>query len=167
MAELDLMRIVTEFREGLLQGRSSEGACFTVCAPLDGLLSFYGVRVRLVELDFSWGNHFILEQPDGTIIDPTADQFTDIEGNPMPAVYIGPMPETYKAWTVSMAFEPVEGWWNDPEPAMIPGEFCNILSVRPITVERVEPAQICNKSKRIYRKKGKEVLPDLGLARRI
>ena len=55
--------------------------CFVVCAPLEGLLRFYGVKVCLVETNLSNDarsdcySHFWLKLPDGRALDPTADQF--------------------------------------------------------------------------------------------
>lgn len=70
--------------------------CFAVCAALQGWLSFRGVSTELVEGDFKRTNHYWLALPDGTIIDPTADQFTKPCGGPMPKVYIGERPHWYR-----------------------------------------------------------------------
>jgi hypothetical protein len=99
MSKMTLERIVSEFRQGILDADSSESKCYMVCAPLAGYLRCVGFEVKLVKgridgEDFEAG-HFWLELPDGRIIDPTADQFSS-ESRPMPAVYIGPQPKWYQ-----------------------------------------------------------------------
>ena len=91
-----LRKIVTGFRRGLLGNRPSTQMCFTVCAPLQGLLEIYGHKTEMVEGDFGHTNHFWLRFSDGRIIDPTADQFKKPDGGKMPRVYIGEKPEWYK-----------------------------------------------------------------------
>ena len=93
---MDLRNTVLVFRKGLLNGRDSDNCCFMVCAPLQGYLSFLGVQTKLVEGRFLGTHHFWLEKLDGTVIDPTIDQFQK-EGSPikLPKVYIGPRKDWY------------------------------------------------------------------------
>ena len=70
--------------------------CFVICAPLQGYLSGLGYETALIEKDFGSCNHVWLSLPDGTIIDPTIDQFSTPDF-PLPKIYIGPMPEWYHA----------------------------------------------------------------------
>lgn len=91
MSERELRRVVTEFRDGILCGRPSEGMCFAVCAALQGYLDMFGLDTEMVEANFAEINHVWLRLPDGRIIDPTADQFG------LPPVYIGPLPLVYES----------------------------------------------------------------------
>jgi hypothetical protein len=95
----ELRQCVTDFRSGLLDGRSSENMCFAVCAPLESYLACCGLSLDLVEVQFDSGNHFwLLARKDcapmkpGDILDPTADQYG------LEPVYIGPIPAQYKEW---------------------------------------------------------------------
>ena len=92
-----LKRIVGGFRRGILGQRAPDMMCAAVCYPLCGYLAMCGIETKIVEGDFGRTNHVWLEMEDGTIIDPTADQFSG-EIVKMPKVYIGPLPETYKRW---------------------------------------------------------------------
>ena len=95
MTRNDLIATVKGFRDGVLGGKPADGMCYAICAPLQGLLAAYGIEAELVELDFDHNddfemmNHFVLRLVDGTVIDPTADQFG------MESVYVGPMPPKY------------------------------------------------------------------------
>lgn len=100
MAKRDpLLRIATDWRRGILQGRSSARMCYAVCAPLEGYLrAVHGISAELVEGEIQIedvAQHFWLELADGRILDPTADQFTKPDGAPMPEVYIGERPGWY------------------------------------------------------------------------
>jgi hypothetical protein len=95
-----LQDIITDFTRGVLGQKHPYGMCLVVCWPLQGFLMFMGIDCELVEGtitqdDKPW-QHFWLQRADGTIIDPTASQFYDPEGNPMPEIYIGPLPDWYK-----------------------------------------------------------------------
>lgn len=90
MNDSELIQFATEFREGILNGRSSFMACYMVAAPLATLLEASGVNVTLVEGDLGKFNHFWLQLADGRVLDPTADQFNDFGFSPLPAVYLGP-----------------------------------------------------------------------------
>lgn len=90
-----LLRLVRNFRSGILDGKSSHKMCMKVCAPLQGYLSFFlGLETEMVEGDFKHTNHVWLKMNDGRIIDPTADQFST-PSRPMPKVFIGPKPAWY------------------------------------------------------------------------
>lgn len=92
-----MRKVIRAFREGVLRGKQSPHMCFAVCLPLEVFLNHFGYKVSLREVEFPNTNHAFLEMQDGTIIDPTADQFNS-EVVKFPKVYIGPMPEIYKKW---------------------------------------------------------------------
>ena len=100
MTTSQLRRVVQSFRDDILggprSGNESRGMCFAVCAPLQGFLCFCGIQSKLVQQQFQYTNHVWLELPDGSIIDPTADQFLRLR---LPPVYIGPLPRAYKRWS--------------------------------------------------------------------
>ena len=81
-----LLSFVEDFRSGILRERPSYMQCFKVCWPLQALLDINGVKTVMMEGIYKAGdrNHIWLECVDGTVIDPTADQFGG------PTVYIGP-----------------------------------------------------------------------------
>jgi hypothetical protein len=93
----ELITIATEFRSGILGSRKSRGMCFVIAAPLQALLSYYGFETELVEHDLDdpmWRNHVWIRLPDGRALDPTADQFADLQ---LPPVYLGePHPKIHK-----------------------------------------------------------------------
>lgn len=101
MTDKQLVRFATQFRKGILAGKSSASMCWAVAAPLCGLLTMVGVQTVLTEGDVTQGrqrditNHFWLTLEDGRILDPTADQFTDT-GRKLPPVYLGPRPAWYR-----------------------------------------------------------------------
>jgi hypothetical protein len=95
--KIPLRQIVSEFRKGILGKRNSAAMCYAVCAPLQSYLGLIGYETELVEGDFGTTNHYWLELPDGTIIDPTADQFST-PMRKMPKIYIGPLPDWYKPY---------------------------------------------------------------------
>lgn len=93
-----LRQVVTEFREGILDGQPSAFMCIAVCSPLEGYLRFaHGIETHAVAGTVDCGDynmeHFWLETEDGTVIDPTADQFKELN---LPPVYIGALPEGYE-----------------------------------------------------------------------
>lgn len=103
MTDRQLKQTAIGFRRGILGKRSSDLMCFAVCAPLQGYLSMLGVETVLVKGVFHKSaaesvhmEHYWLRLPDGRILDPTADQFTGDEGQPMPKVYIGALPDGYE-----------------------------------------------------------------------
>lgn len=97
--QLAIKDLVTEFREGILGGQSSYLKCILVCDPLESYLRYEGIETHVVS-GFVWDGqgrsceHFWLETEDGTVIDPTADQFVGLN---LPPVYIGSLPPTYIA----------------------------------------------------------------------
>lgn len=98
MPRKKLLRLVTDFRRGLLGKKSSRGFCFAVCAPLCAYLEAGGIECSLHEGRIEKGdtiNHIWIEFPDGFIVDPTADQFTTPDGVAMPPVFIGERPSWY------------------------------------------------------------------------
>ncbi len=97
--QIRLRRIVENFRDGLLDGKSSASKCFMVSSALAGYLSFAGYSCILTKGEIDGeeeSEHFWLTLPDGTIIDPTADQFKQPGGQDMPSVFVGIKPEWYK-----------------------------------------------------------------------
>ena len=90
MSDDELKQFATDFRGGILDGRSSEMTCFMVCAPLAGLLQMRGVTVAVEEGDLGFCNHFWLRLQDGRVLDPTADQFNALFSLALPPVYLGP-----------------------------------------------------------------------------
>jgi hypothetical protein len=95
MRDKKLLRIVSGFRDGILQGRSSAYMCYAICAPLQGFLSLARVHTSLVHGWIDLGDHNVdhvwLEMEDGRVIDPTADQFP----LSLPPVYLGQLPTQY------------------------------------------------------------------------
>lgn len=95
MKDEELLEVVTEFREGILDGEDSYLMCFVVCSPLQSYLSCMGIKTKMIKRDFNIPmldciiNHVWLELKDGRIIDPTADQFNQVRHDKMPPVYIG------------------------------------------------------------------------------
>ncbi len=86
MRDKKLAKICKAFRDGLLEKASSRLMCAVVCRPLAGFLSCVGIETEVEFLEFDWGNHMFLRLPDGRVLDPTADQFRDLN---LPPVYIG------------------------------------------------------------------------------
>lgn len=96
----ELEEIVKGFVSGFLNNKSNETVCLPICQPLQGFLSYSGYEVQLVSGKVTqptsiWSNIW-LKLPDETIVDPTASQFVDLEGNKMPSIYIGPKPSWYE-----------------------------------------------------------------------
>lgn len=48
MRDKKLLRIVSGFRDGILQGRTSAFMCYAICAPLQSFLSLAGIHTNLV-----------------------------------------------------------------------------------------------------------------------
>lgn len=96
MTRRQLEKFVRSFRHGILGGkRDATHMCAAICWPLSPLLQAEGVKnsVREGLVKFGRGlgecNHFWIELEDGTVVDPTADQFNRVMGIKLPAVYIG------------------------------------------------------------------------------
>lgn len=94
MDDKAIVKVATEFRAGILDGRRSDLMCFAVCAPLQGYFrACCGVDMELIEgnVRFDDGeiNHFWLRMADGRVLDPTIDQFKMFMGKRLPKVYLG------------------------------------------------------------------------------
>lgn len=92
MTDADLIKVATDFRDGILDGGPSAWMCAAVCWPLAGFLhAVHGMATEAVESDLGHMNHIWLRLPDGRALDPTADQFNalfpDVD---LPPVYLGP-----------------------------------------------------------------------------
>ncbi len=100
MTDKKLLKYVTGFRKGILSGKSPDGQCYAVCAPLSSLLGIYGQKNGLANCDLFFGDdtydHYVIELSDGRIMDPTASQFNHLSKVIMPDVYIGKRPEWYE-----------------------------------------------------------------------
>lgn len=95
MTNKELLHIATEFRAGLLGDRPSSQMCAAISWPLQGYLSMLGVETECVEGWVEYSEHVWLRLSNGTIIDPSADQFTAPDGSVMPPVLVGRQPEWY------------------------------------------------------------------------
>ena len=96
MTNNQIKKYASDFRKGLLKDYPSESMCFVVTSPLATLLILEGIQCELTEGMVGKCHHFWIEFPNGNILDPTADQFKTPEGQDMPKVYIGQLPEWYK-----------------------------------------------------------------------
>ena len=97
MTDRRLLKVTTEFRDGLLGDLLPDGRCAMVCWPLAAFLqAAFDLQAEPEELRFPEGgalgfsNHVVLRLPDGRILDPTADQFG------LAPVYLGQMPDLYR-----------------------------------------------------------------------
>lgn len=91
-----IIQIIKGFRGGMLGNRKAKSMCFMTCYALVGYLHFAGYSCDLVE-GLVWNcQHYWIRLPDGCIADPTADQFNQPNGEPMPKIYYGEKPEWYK-----------------------------------------------------------------------
>jgi len=84
MTDNELVEFATEFRAGVLGGKSSRGRCAIVSWPLAGLFRSNGVDCECVEGELTDINHIWIELADGRVLDATADQFDGF-----PPVYLG------------------------------------------------------------------------------
>ena len=91
-----ILQIVKGFREGVMGDLSSNSRCFMVCYSLVGYLNFSGYQCNLIQGCIGDWEHFWIKLPDGSIIDPTADQFNCPDGSPMPQIYYGDKPKWYE-----------------------------------------------------------------------
>jgi hypothetical protein len=89
MEDKELITFATDFREGILSGKSSALMCGAVSWPLASLLRVNGVKCDTVESDLGFINHFWIKMPDGRALDPTADQFNTMFDLDLPPVYLG------------------------------------------------------------------------------
>jgi len=96
MTDKEIIRLTREFKKGLMGKRNTKSMCFVVTFPLQGYLSFCGLKTKLVEGEIKtnegiW-NHYWLKLPDGRILDPTADQFN----NNLSEIYLGNKSNYYR-----------------------------------------------------------------------
>jgi hypothetical protein len=96
----EIVTFAKDFRDGMLRDKSSAWMCRAVCMPLSTLLVMQGFDVDLTEgtviCDEYEIEHTWLTLKDGTILDPTADQFNEhISYWDMPPVYLGEKPQCY------------------------------------------------------------------------
>jgi len=102
----ELLKIITDFRKGILGNDKPNNKCYMVCSALYGFLIFLGYNsIKLVkgvvEQNGEKYEHYWFELPDKTIIDPTASQFKDENGNILPKVYYGDLPNYYTIEKIS------------------------------------------------------------------
>lgn len=92
MTDDELVQIARDFRDGILDGRSSEWMCAVVSWPLRGFLSaVHDIDAEPMESDLGHMNHVWLRLPDGRALDATADQFNRLFPDlNLPPVYLGP-----------------------------------------------------------------------------
>lgn len=92
-----LLRVVTEFRRGMLGRRSPRGRCWIISLPLAGYLEVLGHECRVIEGAVNGDTpHVWIELADGRTLDVTADQFLSPRGRRMPKVYLGELPKNYR-----------------------------------------------------------------------
>jgi hypothetical protein len=99
MSDKELLKTLKSFRSGVLDKSRPKNMCFAVCAAFQGFISMCGVNLELEEVELVIDNdtyqHYILLLPDGRILDPTASQFDNPNGEPMPEIYLGKRPDWY------------------------------------------------------------------------
>lgn len=93
MTDAELIEVCSEFRDGILDGRSSAMMCAAVSWPLCTYLDvFHGVKGETIETDLGEMNHVWILLEDGRALDPTADQFNRLFPEmKLPPVYLGPL----------------------------------------------------------------------------
>jgi hypothetical protein len=91
-----LLKLASLVRKKALRGAESAGHCESVSRQLLPRLADNGLTANVVYGNANGQGHVWVELEDGTVIDPTADQFNQPNGEPMPKVYVGPRPEWYK-----------------------------------------------------------------------
>jgi len=103
----ELFKIVENFKLHTLGNNRPNGMCGTVCIPLSIYLNNIGVdnlltgglaildKKKYNESDKKYGSlsHYWLTKVDGIIIDPTANQFSEISN--MPPTYVGKIKDWY------------------------------------------------------------------------
>lgn len=96
----EILKLVSEFRRGMLNNSPPNSKCFMICFPLSGYLGLCGYEVELVKGEIEVNNdiheHYWLQFKNGIIIDPTADQFLKPNGGNREKIYIGNKPDWYK-----------------------------------------------------------------------
>ena len=94
-ASAGIVKVVSDLRDGMLDGKPSTAMCFVVCYVLVGYLRFTGYECELVQGRVRDYEHFWIKFRDGNVVDPTADQFSQPNGEPMPKTYYGEQPCWY------------------------------------------------------------------------
>jgi len=92
VTDKQLLSTALDFRRGVIENKKSTNWCYAISAPLEGYLNFIGVYCELTIGYIGDTEHFWITLPNGRILDPTADQFSD----DMPKVYLGRIPNNYK-----------------------------------------------------------------------
>lgn len=98
-----IIRVCVQFVEDYFGPCDSAGQCYLVSAALMAhLLKTENIQTKMIEYDFGFTNHFVLQLENGHIIDGTADQFNGRDGyqmaKTMPRVYVGAVPVQYARW---------------------------------------------------------------------
>lgn len=109
MTQKKLLYIISEFTDGLLKKAkvTHAGNCYMMCQILKPYLSgLFGVETLINNCKVKQGrkkvNHYyLLRVKDGMIIDATASQFKKPNGEQMPKVFIGKLPEFYEIVTIN------------------------------------------------------------------
>lgn len=100
MTDQQLIKTAKGFRKGLLNKRSVKDMCMIVSNPLATLLRTCHVPCELLEVGIiqkgELHSHYCIKLLDGRVLDPTASQFTDPDGNRMPDIYLGQRPAWYQ-----------------------------------------------------------------------
>lgn len=92
ISDKELIKLCLGFKKGLLGTKHApKGSCFIVSAPLEGYLSFLGVKCKLemstVKKPYRT-NHSYIRLEDTRVLDPTLDQFSG--SDQYPTIYLGP-----------------------------------------------------------------------------
>lgn len=97
MTDKQLVKFARDFRAGMLEKKSSYMWCYAVSAPLVSLLEISGVVCKLEKAFVDKWEHWFIRLSDGRILDATADQFKNSDGENMPPVFLGHKPSWYLA----------------------------------------------------------------------
>jgi len=103
LTDAELKSVIQDFVKGLLKKAKCNhaGNCYAMSQILKPYLScLFGVVTLINNSKVKQGkkkiNHYyLLRIKDGKIIDATASQFKDLNGNRMPKIFIGEKPEWY------------------------------------------------------------------------
>lgn len=97
-----IVKIAQGFCGGMLEDRSSDGMCVAVCCSLASFLRLFGYYCGIVDGAVGENQHCWITLADGSIIDPTADQFKQPDGKPMPRFYQGKQPSWYSVDSIAI-----------------------------------------------------------------
>lgn len=89
MQKSEIKAYAKQFREAFLRGTPSYRMCAALSGPLCSALNLLGVDAHLRAADMGGIEHIYLQLPDGTVLDPTADQIEGADAR-LPPVYLGP-----------------------------------------------------------------------------